>query len=152
VQPRGDRIRLHFRHVHGGLTIRAGGKKLTGFALAGADKKFVWAEAVIDGDTIVVSSSEVAEPRHVRYGWAWNPLVNLVNKDGLPAATFRTDEWPLGASKCPLFRVFTRSRAGLAPKVLSVTARYPEPRGSRTEGTGRGGPLPGAARVSHRRC
>ncbi len=50
------------------------------------------ADAVIDADTIVVSSPEVAAPRHVRYGWAWNPLVNLYNKDGLPAIAFRTDE------------------------------------------------------------
>ena len=72
--------------------MRPGDKKLTGFALAGADKKFVWADAVIDKDTIVVSSPEVAEPKHVRYGWAWNPIVNLYNTEGLPAITFRTDE------------------------------------------------------------
>ena len=92
VQPKGDRIRLHFKHVHGGLTIKPGDKKLTGFVIAGADKKFVWADAVIDKETIVVSSPEVIEPRHVRYGWAWNPIVNLYNKEGLPALTFRTDE------------------------------------------------------------
>jgi sialate O-acetylesterase len=91
-QPRGDRIRLHFKHVHGGLMIRPGDSKLTGFAIAGSDKKFVWANAVIERDTIVVSSPDVAEPRHVRYGWAWNPIGNLSNKDGLPAITFRTDE------------------------------------------------------------
>jgi sialate O-acetylesterase len=86
----GNGIRLHFKHVHGGLTIKAGDKKLTGFAIAGADKKFVWA-----GDrrrTIVVSSPQIAEPKHVRYGWAWNPIVNLYNKEGLPALTFRTDD------------------------------------------------------------
>ena len=87
-----DRIRLHFNHVHGGLTIKQGDKKLTGFAIAGADKKFVWADAVIGGDTVIVSSPEVSEPKHVRYGWAWNPIVNLYNKEGLPAITFRTDE------------------------------------------------------------
>lgn len=90
--PTGDHIRLYFKHVHGGLMIKPGDKKLTGFAIAGSDKKFVWADAVIDGDTILVSSPEVAEPKHVRYGWAWNPLVNLYNKEGLPALTFRTDE------------------------------------------------------------
>jgi sialate O-acetylesterase len=92
IEPKGDRIRLYFKHVHGGLTIKAGDRKLTGFAIAGADKKFVWADAVIDGDTVVVSSHQVAEPRHVRNGWAWNPVVNLYNKEGLPALTFRTDE------------------------------------------------------------
>ena len=86
------RIRLHFKHVHGGLMIKPGDKKLTGFAIAGADKKFVWADAVIDGDTIVVSAPDLSAPRHVRYGWAWNPIVNLYNREGLPAITFRTDE------------------------------------------------------------
>jgi sialate O-acetylesterase len=65
---------------------------LTGFAIAGTDKQFVWAEAVIDGDTILVSSPYVADPKHVRYGWASNPTVNLYNKEGLPAIPFRTDE------------------------------------------------------------
>lgn len=90
--PKGDRIRLYFKHVHGGLTIKPGDDKLTGFAVAGPDKEFVWADAVIDGDTIVVSSPNVPTPKYVRYGWAWNPLVNLYNKAGLPAITFRTDE------------------------------------------------------------
>lgn len=87
-----SRMRLHFKHVGGGLTIREGDTKLTGFVVAGDDNKFVWADAVIDGDTIVVSSPEVPEPTFVRYGWAWNPLVNLYNKEGLPAITFRNDE------------------------------------------------------------
>jgi len=52
----------------------------------------VWGDAVIEGDTIVVSSSDVPTPKHVRYGWAWNPIGNLYNKAGLPAITFRTDE------------------------------------------------------------
>src|SRR5262249_9589637 len=91
-EPRKRPRRLHFKHVHGGLRMKAGDKKLTGFAIAGADRKFVWADAVIDGATVVVSSPAVAEPRHVRYGWAWSPIVNLYNKEGLPAMTFRTDE------------------------------------------------------------
>ena len=53
---------------------------------------FAFADAVIEGDTIVVSSPEVPLPKYVRYGWAWNLLVNLYNKEGLPAITFRTDE------------------------------------------------------------
>jgi len=65
---------------------------LKGFAIAGADRKFVWADAMIDGDTVLVSSAEVAEPRHVRYSWAWNPIGNLYNQEGLPAVPFRTDE------------------------------------------------------------
>lgn len=70
--------------------------KLEGFAVAGADHKFVWADAVIDGDTVVVTSSTVSAPVAVRYAWADNPVCNLYNKEGLPAAPFRTDDLPLG--------------------------------------------------------
>lgn len=90
--PKGDKIRLYFKNLGGGLMIRPGDTKLTGFAVAGPDLNFVWADAVIEGDTIVVSSPEVEYPKFVRYGWAWNPNVNLYNKAGLPAITFRTDE------------------------------------------------------------
>ena len=72
--------------------LRDGGK-LTGFAIAGADKKFVWADAQIVGDTVVVSSPAVAAPVAVRYAWANNPPCNLVNKAGLPASPFRSDDW-----------------------------------------------------------
>ena len=60
----------------------------------GADRKFVWADATIDGDTVVVSSPSVAEPVAARYAWAANPVCNLFNKEGLPASPFRTDTWP----------------------------------------------------------
>lgn len=90
--PKGNKIRLYFKHVGGGLMIKPGDPKLTGFVIAGPDKQFVWADAVIEGNTVVVSSPEVSEPKYVRYGWAWNPIVNLYNKEGLPAITFRTDE------------------------------------------------------------
>ncbi|MGB9624270.1 MAG: sialate O-acetylesterase [Phycisphaerae bacterium] len=88
----GDRIRLTFKHVDGGLVAKDG--KLKGFAIAGADRKFVWAEAQIDGDTVVVHSDKVARPVAVRYAWADNPECNLYNKAGLPASPFRTDDWP----------------------------------------------------------
>lgn len=91
-QSGGNKVRLYFKNIGGGLVIKPGDKKLTGFVIAGADKKFVWADAVIDGETVVVSSPEIPEPKFVRYGWAWNPMVNLFNKEGLPAITFRTDE------------------------------------------------------------
>jgi sialate O-acetylesterase len=65
-----------------------------GFAVAGEDKKFVWADAAIEGDSVVVSSKEVAKPVAVRYGWADNPDCNLYNKEGIPASPFRTDDWP----------------------------------------------------------
>jgi sialate O-acetylesterase len=72
----------------------------TGFALAGADRKFFWAEAQIDGDTVVVHSDKVKEPKFVRYAWANNPACNLYNKEGLPASPFEaTAEAAKGADK-----------------------------------------------------
>ena len=88
----GDKIVIEFDYVGGGLAARDGGK-LKGFAIAGADKKFVWADAKIVGDTVVVSSPEVKSPAAVRYAWANNPDCNLINKAGLPASPFRTDDW-----------------------------------------------------------
>lgn len=90
MQQAGDAIRLTFDHLGGGL-VAQGGAKLQGFAIAGADKKFVWADARIDGNTVVVSSPLVLNPVAVRYGWAMNPVVNLYNKEGLPASPFRTN-------------------------------------------------------------
>lgn len=88
----GDRIRISFKHVGGGLEARGG--KLAGFAVAGADRKFVWAEAEIDGPTVVVRHPSVPAPVAVRYAWADNPEATLYNKEGLPASPFRTDDWP----------------------------------------------------------
>ena len=73
---------------------RQAASRSKGFAIAGEDKKFVWADAKIDGDTVVVCSEKVAEPVAVRYAWADNPDCNLYNKAGLPASPFRTDDWP----------------------------------------------------------
>jgi sialate O-acetylesterase len=69
----------------------AGGGQLDGFALAGADGRFVWADARIAGQKVIVSSPQVAQPRAVRYGWADNPAANLTNRSALPASPFRTD-------------------------------------------------------------
>lgn len=88
--PQGDKIILTFTHTGTGL-IANDGEALREFAIAGADKKFVWAKAVIEGDKIIVSSEAVANPLYVRYAWADNPDVNLYNKEGLPASPFRTD-------------------------------------------------------------
>jgi sialate O-acetylesterase len=88
----GHNIVLHFDHVGGGLVAREG-ETSKSFAVAGADRKFVWADARIDGDTVVVSSDKVPEPVAVRYAWADNPVCNLYNKEGLPASPFRTDDW-----------------------------------------------------------
>jgi sialate O-acetylesterase len=85
----GSQAVLSFTNVDGGLVAK--GDRLQGFALAGKYGKFVWADAKIEGDTIVVSSEQVPEPAAVRYGWANNPIGNLYNKDGLPASPFRTD-------------------------------------------------------------
>ncbi|MCE9587810.1 MAG: 9-O-acetylesterase [Verrucomicrobia bacterium] len=85
----GSSLRISFDHADGGLVCR--GDVLRGFAVAGEDGRFVWADAKIDGEEILVSSSEVAEPRSARYGWDDNPEVNLHNKAGLPASPFRTD-------------------------------------------------------------
>ena len=82
---------LSFDHVGGGL--KAEGGALKGFAIAGEDKQFHWAEAKLDGDTIVVSSPEVKNPVAVRYAWADNPGATLYNAEGLPASPFRTDDW-----------------------------------------------------------
>ncbi len=86
----GNKIRIRFEFADGGLTAK--GNKPTGFAIAGKDKKFVWAEAKIDGDTVVVWSDKVPEPAAVRYAWADNPICNLYNQAGLPASPFRTDK------------------------------------------------------------
>jgi sialate O-acetylesterase len=88
----GGKVRLTFTHIAGGLVAK--GDKLTGFAIAGADRKFEWADAVIDGDKVVVSSPAVPNPVAVRYAWADNPVCNLYNQAGLPAGPFRTDDWP----------------------------------------------------------
>lgn len=86
----GSTIRVHFTHVTGGLVNKAP-DKLQGFAIAGADGHFVWADAKIDGNTLVVSSPDVPAPTQVRYAWADSPTTSLYNGAGLPASPFRTD-------------------------------------------------------------
>lgn len=88
----GSKIVLNFNHVDGGLSAK-GGNRLKGFAIAGANEKFVWAHATIEGSSVVVSSKRVSRPVAIRYGWASDPLCNLYNKAGLPASPFRTDSW-----------------------------------------------------------
>ncbi len=75
-------------------TVEVKGEKLQRFAIAGADKKWYWAGAAIDGDTVVVSSPDVPKPVAVRYAYCMNPEgYKLYNKEGLPALPFRTDDW-----------------------------------------------------------
>jgi sialate O-acetylesterase len=88
----GNSIRIKFSHVGAGLMAKDG--ELKTFEIAAADKKFVPALAKIDGDTIVVTADGVTAPAAVRYAWnRWPAGCNLYNKDGLPAAPFRTDQW-----------------------------------------------------------
>ena len=83
---------VRFTSVGSGLRDCNGGN-LKGFAIAGEDKKFVWADASIEGDMVVLSSKEVTTPVAVRYAWAMFPETDLINKEGLPATPFRTDDW-----------------------------------------------------------
>jgi sialate O-acetylesterase len=87
-----NKIRIKFKHVAGGLKTSDGGPP-KGFAIAGEDHKFVWADARIDGNDVVVWSNDVPKPVAVRYAWADNPVCNLYNTVDLPASPFRTDNW-----------------------------------------------------------
>ena len=86
-----SKIRLSFDHTGSGLMAK--GDALTHFKIAGADKNFVDAVAAIDGDTVVVSSDKVPTPKAVRFAFSNNDEPNLCNKEGLPASSFRTDNW-----------------------------------------------------------
>ena len=87
-----DGAAMRVKFAHGaGLTSRA--PAVSGFEIAGADKIFRTATAKIDGESVVVSASEVREPVAVRYAWTNAPPASLYNSAGLPAAPFRTDNW-----------------------------------------------------------
>ncbi len=97
----GDKVRVTFKDTHGGLKTK--GSKPLGFAIAGADNKFVWAEAQIDGaDDVLVWSPQVAEPKNVRFGYIQFQDSDLYNSAGLPLVPFRTDEGPLQTSNEPV--------------------------------------------------
>jgi sialate O-acetylesterase len=82
------------------LVRRSPGGTVEGFALCGADRRWVWAHtATIKGDTVVVASPLVPAPIAVRYAWADNPTCNLSNGAGLPAAPFRSDDFPLSTAR-----------------------------------------------------
>lgn len=96
----GDRILIRLQGVNGKLRS-VDDKPLTGFAIAGADRKWVWANAKIVGDgEVEVRSDKVRDPLAVRYAWADNPVSNLYDSAGLPVTPFRTDQWP-GVSNPP---------------------------------------------------
>ena len=116
----GDSIRLSFSHADGGLAAKPlaevakiyyeqdpkmapplptrPGSPLQGFAICGEDQRWVWADARIEGETVVVHSPDVAQPVAVRYAWAGNPVCNLYNGADLPASPFRTDDFPLSTA------------------------------------------------------
>jgi sialate O-acetylesterase len=93
MKVQGNKITLQFTSTGSGLMAK-GSKELKYFAIAGTDKKFVWANATIEGNKVIVWSDQVPQPVAVRYAWADNPEgANLYNKEGLPASSFRTDSW-----------------------------------------------------------
>jgi sialate O-acetylesterase len=116
MKAHGDKIELSFLHGEGLVALpvpttyvlssltgataplvrNSPDSKLEGFAVCGKDREWVWADAEIKGDSVLVGSDEVAEPIAVRYNWANNPSGNLSNRSGLPAAPFRTDDFPAG--------------------------------------------------------
>lgn len=119
----GDKIRIHFHPSPSKLIARplpttfvvksvtnetaplvpnSPGSELEGFAICGADRKWTWAQAKIDGDAVVVWSPDVPAPIAVRYAWSNNPNVNLYNADGLPAGPFRTDDFPASTKDAKL--------------------------------------------------
>lgn len=101
----GNKVRIKLDNIGAGLNIAAApstqpgvpqaevASELKGFSIAGEDKHFVWADAKVDGDSVIVWSDKVEKPVAVRYAWANNPECNLYNKEGLPASPFRTDDW-----------------------------------------------------------
>jgi sialate O-acetylesterase len=91
MEVQGSQIKVRFTNIGSGLMASG---TVQGFAIAGADQKFHWAEATIEGDAVEVSSTEVPDPVAVRYAWGDSPICNLYNKEGLPASPFRTDDWP----------------------------------------------------------
>jgi sialate O-acetylesterase len=91
-----DKVTLQFDHIAGGLRVYDF-KTVTGFTIAGADQKFVPAQAKIMGDKIQVCSDQVKVPVAVRYAWAGNPECNIYSKIDLPLTPFRTDNWKLGS-------------------------------------------------------
>ena len=116
MKAEGAGIRISFQQdtIGSGLTIGSSPWKdpkattfpsttdLQGFLIAGDDQKWVEAKGTIDGNSVVVSSPQVASPTAVRYAWAQSPVANLYNKDGLPASPFRTDEWDPKSSTDPV--------------------------------------------------
>lgn len=89
----GNKLRIFFTHIGKGLAV-PDGQTPRGFCIAGADRQFKWADAEIDGDTVLLSHPGIPEPAAARYAWTWPcAWANLFNRDGLPGLGFRTDNW-----------------------------------------------------------
>lgn len=93
MEIKGNKIIISFDQLESALSVKSKYGYVSGFAIAGSDKKFVWAKAYIEGNKIVVYSDEVQNPVAARYNWGNNPDGNVFNKEGLPLAPFRTDNW-----------------------------------------------------------
>jgi len=94
METKDGRVVLSLDHVGRGLTT-LDVRDPVGFAIAGKDRKFVWAKArLVGGDKVEVWSDAISDPVAVRYGWADNPVCNLFSRDRLPVTPFRTDDWP----------------------------------------------------------
>jgi len=115
---KGGNVTLTFEHAEGGLASKDSGNELKGFAIAGADRRFVWARArIVGGNRVVVASPEVSQPVAVRYAWADNPVWSLQNGAGLPASPFRTDEWEIELKLAGIFGDHMVVQAGTAVPV-----------------------------------
>lgn len=89
----GNKMYIEYDQIGKGLLVKNKYGYIEGFAVAGADRRFEWAKAYLDGNKIVVFADNIAHPVAVRYSWSDNPDVNLFNENGLPAVPFRTDDW-----------------------------------------------------------
>jgi sialate O-acetylesterase len=99
---KGSEVVIHFNHTDGGLKTSDGSSELKSFAIADEAQHWHWGKARIDGDQVLVSHPDIKTPTAVRYAWANNPEVNLINGAGLPAGPFRTDDWPMDNSSLPI--------------------------------------------------
>lgn len=96
ISTHGDEVTIYFNNIGGGLVSKSKDGYLKGFEISGADKKFVPANAVIKANTVIIKNKLVKKPVAVRYAWRNNPTqADLYNKEGLPASSFRTDNWKL---------------------------------------------------------
>jgi sialate O-acetylesterase len=91
MKTEGSSIRISFDNIGDGLMVK--GKQLKGFSVADENQKFIFADAEIEGNEIVVSSKKISKPVAVRYAWENNPEATLYNRNNLPAVPFRTDNW-----------------------------------------------------------